>query len=162
MTDRYDPSLGLIEMLLESTDVGVEGGGTRRLPGFLFDMNVFFERLVTRFLTEYLDGAEVRSQVRLDKLFAYSPSANPRRRSSPVPRPDIEVRTSRGPRIFLDAKYRDLWNTELPREMLSISSRFTRPQRSAAQRRFCTRPQIQARERQSWRCALGRAHDRSR
>ncbi len=65
----------------------------------------------------------------------YNPQFNPQRRQSPTPRPDYVV-TKRGAiRSILDAKYRDLWEKQLPREMLyqlvvyAISHR-TQPQSS--------------------------------
>jgi 5-methylcytosine-specific restriction enzyme subunit McrC len=119
MTDRYDSALALIEMILESIEIGIDGTSeVTRLPGFLFDMNKFFERLVTRYLRDHLEGVEVREQVQLRTLFSYSRSANPHRRHAPVPKPDIELRVGHAPGVFLDAKYRDLWRTKLPREML--------------------------------------------
>jgi 5-methylcytosine-specific restriction enzyme subunit McrC len=35
-----------------------------------------------------------------------------------LPRPDFVVRRRRAPPQLLDAKYRDIWETDLPREML--------------------------------------------
>jgi 5-methylcytosine-specific restriction enzyme subunit McrC len=51
-------------------------------------------------------------------MFAYVPGWNPRRSQAPTPRPDFVV--SRGPDAvaILDAKYRDLWENPLPRDML--------------------------------------------
>ncbi|RYZ13325.1 MAG: hypothetical protein EOO70_08700, partial [Myxococcaceae bacterium] len=93
-------------------------GPTSTVPGFLFDMNRFFQRLVSRFLHEHLPGHEVREEQALFSLMRYAPSENPRHRPSPRPRPDFEVRPASGPSVLLDAKYRDLWEHSLPREML--------------------------------------------
>ena len=51
-------------------------------------------------------------------MFAYVPGWNPRRSQAPTPRPDFLV--SQGPKTvaILDAKYRDLWENPLPRDML--------------------------------------------
>jgi len=48
----------------------------------------------------------------------YLPGLNPRRRRSPTPRPDFVVKKGAATVCLLDAKYRDLWERELPRDML--------------------------------------------
>jgi 5-methylcytosine-specific restriction enzyme subunit McrC len=54
----------------------------------------------------------------LKEIFEYDRANNPQRRRAVVPRPDFAV--SAGGKVieFLDAKYRDLWETRLPRDML--------------------------------------------
>jgi 5-methylcytosine-specific restriction enzyme subunit McrC len=118
-TDRYSRALRLIEMLMDATELGLGAEDVRPpLPGFLFDMNRFFQTLLTRFLREHLDGVEVLAEVPLRDTFAYARDANPQETEPPVPRPDIELRSTGSTGTFLDAKYRDLWATTLPREML--------------------------------------------
>jgi 5-methylcytosine-specific restriction enzyme subunit McrC len=48
----------------------------------------------------------------------YNPSFNPLKRQSPTPRPDFVVINRGKLYAILDAKYRDLWEKNLPREML--------------------------------------------
>jgi 5-methylcytosine-specific restriction enzyme subunit McrC len=91
---------------------------TLTLPGFLLDMNHFFQRLLGRFLSEHLPQCEVHSEQALRGMMRYSPQQNPRKRKAPMPRPDFVVKKGPSPVSVLDAKYRDLWERELPRDML--------------------------------------------
>jgi len=115
----YKPAITLISLLLEAQGVALQPGqGDLPLPGFLFDMNRLFEALLGRFLREYLGDYTVQEQYQLRGLFAYAPEHNPRRRKPPTPRPDYVVMRGSHAMVFLDAKYRDLWARELPRDML--------------------------------------------
>jgi len=119
LTTAYAPAFALIALLLAGSGMTLEDERTSTpLPGFLFDMNLFFEALLTRFLTINLVGYQVRSQVRLRDMMRYAPEANPLRRQPPTPRPDIVVEKAGQVVAMLDTKYRDLWAHALPREML--------------------------------------------
>ncbi|MER9973441.1 hypothetical protein [Mesorhizobium sp. M0085] len=115
---HYEPLLDLIEILRDGAGVSMDDGERRlELPGFLFDMNRFFQALVSRLLKEHLDGCEVLDERRLQPMFHYTSSVP--RRNAPVLRPDFTVRSVRGrPHATLDAKYRDLWELSLPAHML--------------------------------------------
>src|SRR5262249_48102285 len=93
-------------------------GDPSRMPGFLFDMNLFFQRLLARFLRDNLTSARIEDERAMRNVFAYAPDANPRRRSVPAPRPDYAL--FRGDTLcgFLDTKYRDIWERSLPAEWL--------------------------------------------
>lgn len=136
LTSAYSAAMSIIRLLVEAQGVVLEGDTTTTmLPGFLFDMNAFFQALVSRFLKDNLLEHTVRDEHGLKGMMRYNTKFNPQRRQSPTPRPDYVV-TQRGAICsILDAKYRDLWEKSLPREMLyqlvvyAISNR-QRPQSS--------------------------------
>ena len=108
-TTAYEPALTLINMLLQVESVLLEDELAQvNLPGFLFDMNRFFQSLLLRFLRENLLGYEVQDEHSLRGMMAYS--QNPRGWRTPAPRPDYMIR--QGARVVgvLDAKYIDLWS----------------------------------------------------
>ena len=117
MTRPYEPAVSLIRILYESGGLSLGKGEVGPgLPGFLFDMNRFFQALLAKYLSDNLTGHVVRSEHRLKGMFAYVSGWNPRRSQAPTPRPDFVV--TQGSKIvaILDAKYRDLWENPLPRE----------------------------------------------
>ena len=73
---------------------------------------------MSRFLHEHLSGYCVRDEAHLRGMIEYVPEFNPRARHPPVLRPDILVTKGTDPAAVLDAKYRDLWENALPRDML--------------------------------------------
>jgi 5-methylcytosine-specific restriction enzyme subunit McrC len=119
LTENYGPALRLVDALMAGSGASLQDE-PRRLPlqGFLFDMNRFFQHFLSRFLHEFLDGFVVRDEHMLRHMLSYAAGANPRRRSAPTPRPDFAVQNGGRTVALLDAKYRDLWETALPREML--------------------------------------------
>jgi 5-methylcytosine-specific restriction enzyme subunit McrC len=120
LTFAYEPALRLINLLMEGMGLAIESSeSTITHDGFLFDMNRFYQTLLTRFLSEYMPGNyRVESEYRMDGLFAYNQQHNPQNRPSPVVRPDLIVSQQGKMVAILDAKYRDIWDKKLPREML--------------------------------------------
>jgi 5-methylcytosine-specific restriction enzyme subunit McrC len=119
LTTAYKPALTIIEMLLAAEGISLaENLPKIRLPGFLFNMDLFFQSLLSRFLNEHLVEYEIRDQYKIKGMMAYDPDHNPRRRRSPTPRPDYVVLQKGQVVSILDAKYRDLWERDLPANML--------------------------------------------
>jgi 5-methylcytosine-specific restriction enzyme subunit McrC len=119
LTAAYGPALSIIQMLAASQGVEWQGRASPTpLPGFLFDMNRFFQALMSRFLHDNLPGYVVKEEHGLRGMMRFNPRFNPMRRKSPTPRPDYVVMRHGRVCSVLDAKYRDLWEKPLPREML--------------------------------------------
>jgi 5-methylcytosine-specific restriction enzyme subunit McrC len=119
LSKRYRSALELINILFESQGIRLEDGSMYiKLNGFFFDINMFFQSLLSKLMKENLEGYTVRDEYTLHELFAYTPGFNPERRYAPKPRPDFAVMKGSKVICLLDAKYRDLWETKLPGEML--------------------------------------------
>ena len=118
LTGQYSAALELTGILLTCSSLSLDGEMTTPLPGFLFDMNRFFQALVGRLLRDHVSDYEVLDERGLSGMLRYLPHLNPRARRAPLPRPDFALTSHGATAMLLDAKYRDLWNTPLPRDML--------------------------------------------
>lgn len=114
----YDAAATLIEILMESLGTNPTGtAGGPKLPGFLYDMNKLWERVLQRILVEHAPAPmAVRAQYGIKNMFRWEPGTQGRMDS--VPRPDFALFVGGKCEALLDAKYRDLWDKSLPRDML--------------------------------------------
>ncbi len=119
LTEAYNPALRLIALLLGNIGVSTDEDRNQvQVNGFLFDMNHFFQALLSRLLNNYLDGYEVEDEHKLKGLLAFVPGYKLPGRLDAMPRPDFAIFEKGKLLSLFDAKYRDLWNTGLPRDML--------------------------------------------
>ncbi len=119
LNEHYRPALKLINILfLSQGQESRQRGNHQPLPSFFFDMNRFFQVLLSRLLKEYLEAYTVRDEFSLYNVFAYEQGYNPKKSRPPKPRPDFAVFKQDRAVMLLDAKYKDLWNDGLPTDWL--------------------------------------------
>jgi 5-methylcytosine-specific restriction enzyme subunit McrC len=119
LTARYAGVHRLVRLMSERSGLDDEHAvGRDVLPGFLWNMATLFERFVARFLSDHLPDHDVLTQEKLHQLYAVVRSGPTLK--APRPRPDLVIRRKRDGRTVgvFDTKYRDLWATKLPREIL--------------------------------------------
>jgi 5-methylcytosine-specific restriction enzyme subunit McrC len=81
-------------------------------------MNMLWQRTLGRVLAEWTNGFDIRQEVSLAGLITADPEYAPRKTGPRMPRPDFAVFKGQTFNGYLDAKYRDIWDRGLPRDML--------------------------------------------
>ncbi|WP_298884409.1 hypothetical protein [uncultured Bradyrhizobium sp.] len=115
LTATSMPALRLIRLILEMHGTSFDADAPpHSISGFLFDMNRFFQRLLSRFLGENLFSESIRDEYVTKDVFAYAAHGNPKARPLPRPRPDFALFKGGSLIGFLDAKYRDIWQKGYP------------------------------------------------
>ena len=78
LTSVCKPALTIIRLLHEMMGTALNSGNeTNVTPGFLFDMNIFFQRLLSRFLIENLTSVRIADEKKIRNLFAYVKGNSP-------------------------------------------------------------------------------------
>ncbi|WP_164483701.1 MULTISPECIES: McrC family protein [unclassified Polaromonas] len=130
VTEPAGAALRIITLLLQDQGLGSDSDRSAEMSGHLFDMNMFFQRLLCRFLDDHLTRYAVKDEVPIRTLFAFAKGANPRSRRTPTPRPDLAIYQDENLVGFFDAKYRDLWKLSLPPEWLYQLSIYAIPSKA--------------------------------
>jgi 5-methylcytosine-specific restriction enzyme subunit McrC len=119
LTAANGAALEIIRLLFSMLGVAFEQrNDLTQMRGFLFDMNLFFQRLLSRLFRENITTCIVKDEWPIRHIFAFAPDANPKNRSTPTLRPDFALFRRNRLSGFMDAKYRDVWEKGLPSEWL--------------------------------------------
>lgn len=115
----YEPAFKIIRLLMAGQGISTrDSEESLPLPGFLFNMNLLFQQALGRFFRESLETVAVLEQYSVSEMFEYQPMFNPRRKRAPTPKPDYVFQHNGKIVAIADAKYRDLWEHDLGRDML--------------------------------------------
>ena len=92
LTETSAAALTLLRLLLDAQGVTfIAANESTPTPGFLFDMNKFFQRLVSRFLRANLSGLRIEDEHSIRELLVFATDGNSRNRAAPMLRPDYAL-----------------------------------------------------------------------
>lgn len=108
LNKHYFSSLNLIKILNTPPKLAKNVVNIAKLPGFFFDMNFFFQNLLTHFFEDTLGKKNVKSESSIRNIYSFIPGFKPKKKKTPILRPDYIISDNSGKEVILDAKYRDL------------------------------------------------------
>ena len=117
LNSHYLPALNLIKLLFEANGLNMDDS-MYYFNGFFFDMNKFFQDLLSKLADDFLSNYNIKKEFVFYNLFEYEKTFNFKNKKSPVIRPDFAILKGNKIISFIDAKYRDLWENKLSREIL--------------------------------------------
>lgn len=113
---RYEEFLRLALIFLEGMYGSDLEDNLNSINGFYINMNKLFQDFMGKFIGSNLENYLLKEEYSLRNMFKYS--VNPLNKNDILPRPDFAICKGSKVELILDAKYRDLWEKPLPREML--------------------------------------------
>lgn len=108
---HYENAINIVQMLYEGSGGFVLGNSHRepiRIPGFFFDMNVLFETVIGKFLTENLPPEEYEVGLQNQNIRPVYQYVGEKKHYPPPIKPDIIVSKNNGEQFVLDTKYKDI------------------------------------------------------
>lgn len=116
LNQRYEEFLSLALRFLEGIHGSDMDSEASTINGFYIDMNKLFQDFIGKYIEDNLEGYTLKQEYSLNNMFKYH--LNPLNKSNVYPRADFAICKGSKVEFILDAKYRDLWEKPLPREML--------------------------------------------
>lgn len=119
LNKNYKKAIEIIKLLYDGSGILFNDKNIDiAIEGFLINMNSFFQKLITKYLTENLIKYKIIPEYKIGNFMYYIPEYNPQNKRNPFPRPDIMVIPPDKPQYYIDTKYIDLWNRTPPSYIL--------------------------------------------